>query len=160
MNSTTNIQTKTPRPVRCSARLGRRTLENSENWRVWTRGIRLLVAHKHSKAKAACTWRLPGRSLSKDEARLPRLIEILRDDVIGIVEAAGRPIGRPRQQVVRAQCQANVKRDDELDVCGKPATEAVVEHGDYVPVCAHHAMIARRNHWAVGCLRPNEKGQR
>lgn len=42
-------------------------------------------------------------------------------------------------------------------VCGKPAIEAVVEHGDYLPVCGHHAMIARRNHWAIGRLRLNKK---
>jgi hypothetical protein len=58
-----------------------------------------------------------------------------------------------------ATCQANVKSKtdpDDIDVCGKPATEAVVEHGDYVPVCSHHAMIARRNHWAVGRLKPHQ----
>jgi hypothetical protein len=63
---------------------------------------------------------------------------------------------RQVQPIVRAHCQANVKRDDELDECGKLATGAVMEHGDYVPVCAHHAMIARRNHWAVGRLRSND----
>jgi hypothetical protein len=70
---------------------------------------------------------------------------------------------RSQQQVVRAHCQANVKSKtdpDDLDVCGQPATEAVVQHNDYVPVCAHHAMIARRNHWAVGHLRPNNALQR
>jgi len=53
-------------------------------------------------------------------------------------------------------CQANVKGKDDpddIDVCDKPATEAVVEHGDYVPVCSHHAMIARRNSWAVAKLK-------
>lgn len=59
-------------------------------------------------------------------------------------------------RLVRAQCQANVKRDDDLEACGKPATAAVVQDGDYVPVCGHHAKIARRNKWAVGSLRSNE----
>lgn len=63
------------------------------------------------------------------------------------------------QRRPKRHCQANVKsgEDGELDACGKPATEAVVEHGDYIPVCAHHAMIARRNHWAVGRLRHNSE---
>ena len=59
----------------------------------------------------------------------------------------------------KVKCQANVKRDGEVDVCGNPATKAVVENGDYVPVCVHHALIALRNHWAVVRLRPNAQAQ-
>lgn len=58
------------------------------------------------------------------------------------------------QPVEGPTCQANAaSHGPDPEVCGKPATEAVVEHGDYVPVCSHHAMIARRNHWAVGHLK-------
>jgi len=55
-----------------------------------------------------------------------------------------RVVGRP---VCEAYYKGGIK-------CRVTAVLAVVENGDYVPVCAHHSNVARHVGWKLGTLRP------
>ena len=42
-------------------------------------------------------------------------------------------------------------------MCLRPAVLAVVENGDYVPVCVYHSNVARHAVWSLGTLRRQAK---
>lgn len=50
-----------------------------------------------------------------------------------------------------AACEATL-RDEHKTKCRLRAISAIVEHGDYVPVCPRHAEIARSMGWKMGAL--------
>lgn len=58
-------------------------------------------------------------------------------------------------ELVRAQvCEAYNRRGER---CDRNAEAAVVENGDYVPVCSFHKGVAINVGWAIGPLRPNDR---